>query len=115
MIKNKRTGKVIAEKHTKVTSILGKARGLMFSRSRTLVFEFQTARRVALHMFFVFFSIDVAFLDSKHRIVELKRRFLPFTVYNPREPCSYIIEMPVGTINRSNSRLGDTITIQDDN
>jgi len=115
MIKNKRNGEVLAKKHTKICSIFGKARGLMFSRPRTLVFEFRSAKKVALHMFFVFFAIDVAFLDSKYRIVEMKGRFRPFTVYNPTELCSYIIEMPAGTFDSTNTRIGDTIIILDDN
>ena len=77
------------------------ARGLMFSFPKTLVFEFHRPRKIGLHMFFVFFPIDVAFLNASREVVDIKRRFMPFTIYTSAEKASYVIETPTGGLNRT--------------
>lgn len=91
------------------TSHWSKARGLMFSRRRTLVFEFATPRKVSLHMWFVFFPIDVIFLDGEKRVVEVKKDFRPFRTYTPENPATYVIEVPAGTVEITSTRVGDQI------
>lgn len=83
-----------------------KARGMMLrsrKNAKTLVFSFSPPQRVGLHMLFVFFSITVAVLDGKKRIIEVKR-LLPFEFFTTKK-ASYVVEF-VGNekINR-----GDTI------
>jgi len=64
-------------------------------------------------MCFVFFPIDVAFLDSKQRVVEIKENFRPFTLYNPKRKAKYVIELCSGTIERSGTIPGDYLAIQE--
>ena len=47
-------------------------------------------------MLFVFYPIDVLFLDKQRRIVEIKRDFMPFTLYSPKCKANYIIETVAG-------------------
>lgn len=77
-------------------SWISKAIGLMFSfRPKILVFSFKKEKFIPLHMFFVFRTIDVLFLDSKKKIVE-KATLRPFSVYIPIHKAKYVIEMPHG-------------------
>ncbi len=90
-------------------SLLSKAKGLMFSFSskpRPLLFIFSKEEIYSLHMLFVFFPIDVLFLDSSKRIVELKNNFLPFTFYKPKNKARYIIELPKGSITKYHLNQG---------
>jgi uncharacterized protein len=80
--------------YTKYTSLPGKMKGLMFSRKKTVIFENQKECITSLHMFFVFFPIDVLFLDKNKRIVEIKRNFFPFMMYTPRKKAKFIVEIP---------------------
>jgi uncharacterized membrane protein (UPF0127 family) len=73
-------------------TILSQARGLMFSRKKNLLFSFKREDSVSLHMLFVFFPIDVLFLDSKKQVVE-KARLFPFSVYFPMKRCMYLLEL----------------------
>ena len=41
----------------KITSFLGMARGLMFSKKESLLFVFKNERKVGIHMLFVFFPL----------------------------------------------------------
>ena len=65
---------------------------------------------VSLHMFFVFFKIDVLFLDKNKKVVDLKKNFLPFTIYNPKKRAMFVIELPSNTIDRTNTMLNDYIS-----
>lgn len=89
---NTRTGEVVARDARIVRSLAGQARGLMFSRKKNLVFDMGRPRRVLLHMFFVFFPIDVLYLDSSCRVVEAAR-LTPFSWYSPKSSAHYVVEL----------------------
>jgi uncharacterized membrane protein (UPF0127 family) len=94
-------------------TLFEKAMGLMFRlplRDKCLVFFFRHDHRPHFHMLFVFFPIDMAFLDSKKRIVELKSRVRPFVLeIRPKTDCRYVIELPAGTIQKARLKLGDKL------
>jgi uncharacterized membrane protein (UPF0127 family) len=69
--------------------------GLMFQRPRPVFFRFRTPRIVALHMCFVIGASDVLFVRAG-RVVEVARRFSPWTFYTPKERADTIIELPAG-------------------
>ena len=76
----------------------GSTRGLMFTRAadRALLFTFRRPTRVALHMFFVFYPIDVLFLDGEGLIVDVRRGLRPFRCCRSRVPALYVVELPQG-------------------
>ena len=84
--------------------------GLMFSRKKNLLFIFKNEKPRVIHMLFVFFPIEVLFLDKERKVVELKENFLPFTFYSPNQKAQYIIEAPRTTIAQSKTSIGDIIT-----
>ncbi len=89
---------------------LSKAIGLMFSRKKkTLIFIFNKEKLISLHMFFVFYPIDVLFLDKNKKVVQLKENFKPFRILIAKKPAKYIIELPDNTIKRTKTKVGDTI------
>ncbi len=79
----------------KIRSIWGKSVGLMLSKPENLAFIFQDERKRSLHMLFVFFSIDVLFLDSKRRVVE-KATLKPFQLYTSKKKAQYVFELRKG-------------------
>ncbi len=112
MIKNI-TKKTIICKHKKVlNSVFSKAKGLMFSKKIKeigYIFVFTKPRKIDLHMFFVFYPIDVLFLDKDKTVIELKENFKPFTVYVSKKPASYVIELPINTIKNSKTQFSDKL------
>lgn len=85
-------------------------RGLMFrKRERNLLFVFPKERRVDLHMFFVFFPIDVVLLDEKQIVVSAKERFKPFRVWMPRKKAKYVLELPEGMVSKLKIKVGDRL------
>ena len=63
-------------------------------------------------MFFVFYSIDVLFLNNEKRIIEIKENFRPFTFYtSTSDKVMYVIELPKNTIKSTKIRLGDQLEL----
>jgi uncharacterized protein len=112
MITNKSKKKIICDNEKILTSIFSKAVGLMFHKRITdtgYIFVFEKPRRIDLHMFFVFFPIDLLFLDKEKKVIEIKEDFRPFTLYYSKEKAAYVIELPPKSINNSNCEKGDII------
>ena len=59
-------------------------------------------------MFFVFFSIDVFFLNNNKEIIEIKK-LKPFTFYNSKKLSRYVIEFPYKQLDKNNTSIGDKI------
>jgi uncharacterized protein len=111
MIKNITLNFIITRKEKVCTSIFCKAFGLMFRTKKptsALVFAFNTERIVALHMLFVFFPIDVLFLDKGKKVVDMKKGFKPFGYYSPKAKAMYVVELPTGMLGKT--RIGDRIS-----
>ncbi len=75
-------------------SLWSQARGLMFSRKKTLLFDFGKEKKTPLHNWFVFFPIYVYFLDESFVVVE-KGHMQPFGFFSPRAQARYLVESPV--------------------
>ena len=72
-----------------------------------LVFIFNKEARRDLHMLFVFFPIDVLFLDKNKKVADIKKNFKPFSYYTPKAKAKYVVELPVGML--KNTRILDEI------
>ena len=85
--------------------------GLMFSKNnnKALIFRFLEEKIISLHMIFVFYPIDVLFLDKNKFVVDKKEKFSPFTFYKSKEKAMYAIELPNGTIEKTKTSIGDKI------
>ena len=110
MIINHTKKKIIIKKSKLCKSVICKAIGFMFRKKNpdyALIFIFRNERKNPLHMLFVFFPIDVLFLDKKKQVVEIKKDFKPFTYYSPKNKSLYVIELPTGHLKIT--RKGDKI------
>jgi len=105
------TKKTLLAKNAKVcTSVVSKSIGLMFSKEqKTLIFIFNKEKIIPLHMFFVFYPIDILFLDKNKNVVEIKENFRPFTYYTPKNKAKYVIELGKNTVKEAKAELGDEI------
>ena len=116
MITNETRGTPLAQRITRCDTLLAKARGLMFSRGLQeggcLLFSFSQPERPWIHMLFVFFPVDMLFLD-KDGIVAHIVEARPFQLrIVPPVPVLTLIELPTGTIRKSGTREGDRVIIE---
>ena len=111
MIRNQSKEFVVIKKAKLCRNMLCKALGFMFRVRKpdyALIFVFSKEARRELHMLFVFFSIDVLFLDKNKRVVDIKKNFKPFSYYIPKAKAKYVIEVPSGMLR--NTMIGDEIS-----
>lgn len=67
----------------------------------------------SIHTFFMRFSIDILFLDKKNKVISLFSVFRPFR-FTPVYFGAYLaIELPAGTFQITQTKLGDVIKIFD--
>ena len=116
MIFNKTRKTVLASKVTACDTPWKRTLGLMFhaklQKGEAFLFTFPRPRRVWIHMLFVFFPIDMVFLDDKGKIVHIVRSARPFQLrIVPPVPISALIELPENTIARTSTRAGDSLGI----
>ncbi len=107
---NKTRKAILVENQVLRKSPLELAVGLMFHKKlkdTCMIFDLGKEKKVSFHMFFVFFPIDIIFLDGNKRIVDMKENFMPFTIYNNKSPAKYAVELPEGTIKKTQTRIGD--------
>lgn len=86
---------VLSTQERVCTSLWSQARGLMFLPKQNIVMIFPEEKKISLHMFFVFYPIDVLILDSNKRIVEIKRNFRPFTLWKSTQKGKYVVELGI--------------------
>jgi uncharacterized membrane protein (UPF0127 family) len=104
--------KLISSKAKTIKSKFRLGTGLMFSKKRNdfaLIFEFDKDVKYDITMFFVFYKIDIIFLDKNNKIIETIKNLKPFSNYSVKNKYSKFIEMPSGFIKKFNIRIGDNI------
>lgn len=112
MITNLNNNKTIVNKKKVLTNVFSQGIGLMFHKKINnigYVFRFNKEKLVPLTMFFVFFSIDVLFLDKDKKVVEIKENLKPFSNYIPKKRAKYVIELPQNTIREKQINIGNKL------
>ena len=111
IIRNLTKKRIIADNAVLCKDDFSKFMGLMFTteQKKVLILRFKKEQKVPLHMFFVFYPIDVLFLDKNKAVVDKKENFMSFTVYKSKKKALYAIELPSGTIKETKTNIGDKI------
>ncbi len=94
-LKNRRLASV-----KECTGFFSKFRGLMFSkrlrRGEGILLEhsFESRWFTSLHMIFVFFPIDILWLNKHYAVVDVRRDVKPFIPFIlPKKKAKYVIEL----------------------
>lgn len=110
------SGSVLAEEVELMDSFWSRFRGLMFRRNfepgRALLFKFSGARRFRIHTFFVFFPIDLIYLDEGFRVVDVEGGLSPWSTYCPEHEGNFLVELPGGTTEGVGVELGDELELR---
>lgn len=104
---NKTQKTVICERTELAKSYWQKTKGLMFRKSlprnKGLLMVFGNERRTGIWMFGMRFPIDIVFIDSRKRVVDVKKGIKPFSVnpktwrvFYPSKSAKYILELNKG-------------------
>ena len=68
----------------------------------------------SIHMFFMSFPIDAVFVNKKNIVVGLVENIKPFRMSPYFFSSSYVIELPAGTIEATQTQRGDVVGMEGD-
>ena len=113
---NETQGQTLVQNVRRADSFLTRLRGLTFRRrlgqdeGLLLVGRRESRTDASIHMFFVFFSIGVLWLDGENRVADkvIARPFRPF--YAPRSPAIAVLECQPGVLEQV--EIGDQIRLE---
>lgn len=108
MFSGKRVEK-IPIKIVRYNTFLQRLRGLMFRIKPIQNEGIWLEPCNSIHMFFMFFSIDVVFLSTRNEVVAIKENVRPWSVIFPIRNAHSTLELPVGTIRKYSFRVGNVI------
>lgn len=94
MIKNKTRNKEIVSKHYILEGIISKGMGLMF-RPKTkegYIFTFKNISNMNFHTCFMFFCIDIIFLDENKKVIQIARNVKPYRFIDGKN-FRYVVEV----------------------
>lgn len=98
-----------------------RGRGLMFRDSleekAAMLFVFDATGPHGIWMKNMKISLDILWLDSEKRIVDLKENIPacaqdPCTVYEPARPAAYVLELRAGAVSKTGLKAGDMMVLK---
>jgi uncharacterized protein len=112
LIINKTKGSVLGQADI-ADSFFSRFKGLMLKKKieKGLILKLpsQRSRRGAgIHMFFMRMPLDLIFVDSEKKVVDVAT-LDPWQTYTPIAPARYIIELEKGKLNDSHTEIGDEL------
>lgn len=119
-IRNNSTDKIITSQCEIADDFFSRLKGLMFSsyeKDLLLISPTENISSSSIHMFFMKFPLDVIWINSKMKIVDIKKEILPINflkpktwkIYKPKQPAKYVLELKSGKIGKSNTKIGDKV------
>lgn len=64
-----------------------------------------------VHCMFMSIPIDVLYMDKEHRVLDIDPNMQPNAFGKPRRKCKYVIEVPAGTVERTQTQVGDQLEV----
>ncbi|QCJ41715.1 DUF192 domain-containing protein [Bacillus sp. S3] len=87
-------------------------KGLMFSKSLPAGHGLLIQPCQSIHTFFMKYSIDVLYLSKDLEIVGMDETVQPAKVGKIRKKAYSVLELPAGTIQKTETKIGNYITIK---
>jgi uncharacterized membrane protein (UPF0127 family) len=113
MIKNRTRKTILCKKTETASSFWKKAWGLMFRKSlgqgQGMLFIFSRESRPGFWTPFMRFPIDIIFLDSSKRVVDIRENLGPWRLCTPARPSKYALELKAGKAGQARTRVGDSL------
>jgi len=110
---NRSRGFAISESCEVADSFFSRFRGLMLSGPKDLVLVSprEDIASSAIHMLFMRFPIDVAWLNSKMVVVDIRKKLSPNSlgIFKPNKPAKFVIELRTGKL--GTTEIGDMIEL----
>lgn len=111
MLRNSRSGKVLSETPEWAVTFWTRFLGLMGRSGLPPGGALVLGPCQSIHMLFMRFPLDVIFTDREGKVVALVEGIRPWRLSSFYREAYYAIELPVGTITASETRVGDLLEL----
>ena len=69
--------------------------GLMLRKHPTIaILEYPQPQIIPIHTWFMFYTINLYYLNENYDLIETKQNLRPFSHYTPRNKSIYVVEVP---------------------
>jgi uncharacterized membrane protein (UPF0127 family) len=109
-LRNERTGAVVAAHVLTAFDSASRRTGLLHQDGLPEGTGLVIAPSNAIHTFFMRFAIDVAFVSKDGRIVKVRAAVPPWRIAGALRGYA-VIELPAGTLERTDTRRGDRLIV----
>ena len=111
IVRNTERGSVLGEAIEVASTSIQKAKGLLgrdcLDDGQGLLFK----PAASLHTFFMQFPIDIIFADKSGKVLKIASAVRPFKLVAAPLRATYALELPMGAIDRSMTRVGDHLSL----
>lgn len=112
VIHNVTRGSIVCDHARRATTVISRAVGLLGRGSLSPGEGLLIAPCSSIHMFFMRFPIDVAYVDREGSVVKTVHRLRPWRVSAARGAHA-TLELPVGALEASGTAVGDRLVFGD--
>lgn len=111
-VRNTNRGVDLGQRIERATSFLQRGRGLMFRAALLPGGGMLIDPCSSVHMFWMRFALDIVYVSKNHEVVRVQTNLKPWRV-GPliTRGARYVVELPVGTIARTGTQVGDVLDI----
>jgi uncharacterized protein len=67
----------------------------------------------SIHTLFMRFSIDVLYIDKNYQVIRIDKNMVPYRLGPFVTQSAYVLEVPVGTIVDTDTRVGDQLKFEE--
>ena len=112
ILRNSRTGAVVAERVERASTPLARLRGLLGRRALADGEALLIEPCASIHTFFMRFAIDAAFLSPELRVLRAIPDLRPWRATRLYRGAAMALELPLGTLARTGTREGDELELE---
>ncbi len=112
IVRNSRTGAVLAERVERASTMLARLRGLLGRRALPEGEALLIEPCASIHTFCMRFAIDAAFLSRELRVLRAIPDLGPWRATRLHRGAAMALELPRGTLARTGTREGDALELE---
>jgi uncharacterized membrane protein (UPF0127 family) len=109
---NQTNGAELANHVSSANTFFKRLKGLMFTKSLPEGHGLLIQPCQSIHTYFMNYSIDVLYLSKDLEIVGLDETIKPATVGKYQKRAYSVLELPAGTIRKTDTKIGNYLTIK---
>lgn len=108
---NKNSNYIISENLQLADTFFKRLKGLMFTKGFLEKNALKLSPCNQIHTFFMNYCIDILYLDHRDSIIFIEENLKPYKIGKRVKNALSVIELPNGTVKKSNIKIGDVVTI----